>query len=214
MTGLSCAQLAEVADELALDVLPGDVRSLALAHLDECPSCRATVEGLSETADALLFAHGAIEPPEGFAQRVLERLADEPTVLRRRPRRRLLLTLAAAAVVAVLIGVGFVTLRSGTDQTRERHLRLVSSGGQVVGDVSAYAGRQTWFFIRVDDGVASGTYQCVLDMSGGQAIHIGSLTVTAGKGAWGESLSVGTSNVRDARLVTADGTTIATASFR
>src|SRR5579864_79695 len=117
MTELSCTQLAEVADELPLDVLPGDMRSLALAHLDECPSCRATVEGLSETADVLLFAHGAIEPPEGFARRVLDRLADEPTALRRRPRRRVLWALAAAAVVAAAIGVGFVALRSGTDRT-------------------------------------------------------------------------------------------------
>jgi hypothetical protein len=218
---MTCMELSAVAEELALDVLPGDVRALALEHLDDCPSCRALVEDLSETADELLFAHGGIEPPAGFEERVLARLAAEPTTLRR--PRRFVPTLAAAAavIVAALVGVGALALRPGSHrppaaasaEVTERHVALISLSGTPVGDASAYAGRQAWFFMRVDRGVPSGMYQCVLDVSGGHLIRLCSLTVTGGKGAWGESLSVPASDVRDARLVTPGGRTIATAVF-
>jgi hypothetical protein len=217
---MTCAELSAVADELALDVLPGDVRALALQHLDDCPSCRALVEGLSETADELLFAHGGIEPPAGFGERVLARIAAQPTTLRR-PRRRAPLLLAAAVIVAALLGAGALALRPGSHRApvasaelSERHVQLISGSGTAVGDASAYDGRQAWLFMRVDRGLPSGTYQCVLDVSGGRTIRLGSLTVTAGKGAWGENLTVPASDVRDARLVTPGGRTIATAVFR
>ena len=218
MTAMSCQQLAEVADELALDVLPGDLRALALEHLDECHSCRAMVEELSETADALLLAHGGTEPPAGFEERVLARIAAEPTGLRRTRRRPPLLAAAAAIVVAALVGVGALALRPGSDRSAgdelsERHVQLISVTGGPVGDVSAYPGRPAWFFMRVDRGVTPGTYECVLDVSGGRTVHVGSLTVTEGKGAWGQALTIPPSNVRDARLVAPDGSTVATATF-
>jgi anti-sigma factor RsiW len=220
MTTMSCQQLAEVADELALDVLAGDVRAVALEHLDDCPACRATVEGLSETADALLFAHGAIEPPPGFADRVLARLALERTPARRRPPRRLLVAAAAVVVALALAGVGVAALRSGghdepvASGSDAHTVRLISASGEAVGDVSAYSGRESWFWMRVDHGVASGTYQCVLDVPGRPAIPIGALTVTDGTGAWGASLAITAPNVRDARLVAPDGSTVATATFQ
>jgi hypothetical protein len=218
MSTMSCIELSQVADELALDVLPGDVRALALQHLDDCPSCRALVEGLSETADELLFAHGGLEPPAGFEDRVMARLGAEPTALRR-PRRRLpILAAAAAILVAALVGVGAVALRAGSHrgpvaaaEVDERHAPLIAPSGAAVGDASAYAGRQAWFFMRVNQGVAPGTYECVLDVTGGRTIRVGTLTVTGGKGAWGENLTVPASSIRDARLVTSHGGTIATA---
>jgi len=218
MTAMSCQQLAEVADELALDVLPGDLRALALEHLDECHSCRVMVEELSETADALLLAHGGTEPPAGFEERVLARIAAEPTGLGRTRRRPPLLAAAAAIVVAALVGVGALALRPGSDRSAgdelsERHVQLISVTGGPVGDVSAYPGRPAWFFMRVDRGVTPGTYQCVLDVSGGRTVHVGSLTVTEGKGAWGQALTILPSNVRDARLVAPNGSTVATATF-
>jgi len=217
---MTCTELSQVADELALDVLPGDVRAVALQHLDDCLSCRALVEGLSETADELLFAHGGLEPPDGFEDRVLANLAAEPTALRR-PRRRLpLLAAAAAILVAALAGVGALALRAGSPrapvaaaEVDERHAPLISGSGVAVGDASAYAGRQAWFFMRVDRGVAPGTYQCVLDVAGGRTVRIGNLTVTGGKGAWGENLTVPASEIRDARLITSHDGTIATAVF-
>jgi len=218
MTAMSCQQLAEVADELALDVLPGDLRALALEHLDECHACRAMVEELSETADALLLAHGGTEPPAGFEERVLARIAAEPTGLGRTRRRPPLLAAAAAIVVAALVGVGALALRPGSDRSAgdelsERHVQLISVTGGPVGDVSAYPGRPAWFFMRVDRGVTPGTYECVLDVSGGRTVHVGSLTVTEGKGAWGQALTIPPSNVHDARLVAPDGSTVATATF-
>ena len=79
--------------------------------------------------------------------------------------------------------------------------------------MSAYAGPSAWFFMRVQQGLASGTYQCVLDVAGRPPITIGSLTVTDGHGAWGQNLAVDTAQVHAARLVDPGGATIATASF-
>jgi anti-sigma factor RsiW len=76
VTTISCADVAELFDELALDTLPGDVRALALGHLAGCTSCRTAVEELSATADALLLAAPRVEPPEGFDLRVRKRVHD------------------------------------------------------------------------------------------------------------------------------------------
>src|SRR6516165_2420792 len=98
---MSCAQMDELIDELALDVLPGDLRGLALEHLEGCSTCRGRVEELSESADQLLFAYRPAQPPAGFEARVLNRLEAERG--RGRPRRRpWRITIAVAAAAAAI----------------------------------------------------------------------------------------------------------------
>jgi hypothetical protein len=220
MSDLSCAQMADLIDELALEVLPGDIRALALDHLQGCPLCRSRLDELSESADQLLFAYRPVDPPPGFEQRVLGRLGAERT----RPHRRsrlLALVAAAAVVVGLAAGAGVTLGRGGPGRTTVppggqelRTVALISADGHRIGDVSAYTGSPTWFFMRVDDGTASGTYQCVLDVDGGARIPIGPMVISDGRGGWGQQVDIDARRVRSARLLDPAGDIVATATFR
>jgi hypothetical protein len=226
VSGVSCAEMEDLIDELALDVLPGDLRGLALEHLEGCTLCRSRVEELSESADELLFAYRPAEPPAGFEARVLNRLAAEQ--VRSRPRRRpWRIAVAVAATAAAIAGLGLAagSALSGGTTTGTTHVAapqraglrtvaLISADGQPIGDVSAYSGTPAWVFMRVDHGTESDTYQCVLDIAGGNSLWIGPMVISRGEGGWGEHVNVDAKNVRAARLVDDTGRTIATATFR
>ena len=71
---MTCAELADVAAELALGVLTGRERALAVAHLEWCDGCREDVRQLMATSEQMLELLPPAEPPAGFETRVLERL--------------------------------------------------------------------------------------------------------------------------------------------
>ncbi|MGH3264984.1 MAG: zf-HC2 domain-containing protein, partial [Trebonia sp.] len=71
---MNCAELADMVTELALGVLTGRERATAVAHLDECETCREDVRQLMATGDQLLALLPPAEPPAGFETRVLGRL--------------------------------------------------------------------------------------------------------------------------------------------
>src|ERR1700759_1281407 len=71
---MRCGQFADVAAELALGVLPGRERAQAVAHLDECDSCREHIRQLSLTGEEMLGLLPSREPAEGFESRVMGRL--------------------------------------------------------------------------------------------------------------------------------------------
>src|SRR5215469_2178384 len=75
---MTCAELAEVAAELALGVLTGRERAEAVAHLDRCDGCREDVRQLMATGEGLLELLPEREPPVGFEMRVLDRLGFGP----------------------------------------------------------------------------------------------------------------------------------------
>jgi hypothetical protein len=96
---MTCAEMDDVAAELALGVLTGRERALAVAHLNDCDACRESVRQLMATGEQLLELLPPAEPPAGFESRVLERLglpasalgAAEPRLIQRpaqAPRRR------------------------------------------------------------------------------------------------------------------------------
>ena len=72
--GMSCRDFDDVAAELALGVLTGRERAEAVAHLDECDSCREHIRQLSLTGEEMLGLLPSREPTEGFESRVMERL--------------------------------------------------------------------------------------------------------------------------------------------
>src|SRR5690348_1588093 len=102
-----CAELRELAPELALGVVDGEQRAWALEHFAECPDCRRRVEPLSEVADELLLLAPHREPPVGFESRVLAAALPEPEPRRRR-RWRLVLAPAAAALASAAIVLAIV----------------------------------------------------------------------------------------------------------
>jgi hypothetical protein len=71
---LSCAEVLALADAIAMEALAGELRGAAFRHLHRCFECRAVIAALADTADDLLAAGATIEPPPGFADRVLDRL--------------------------------------------------------------------------------------------------------------------------------------------
>jgi hypothetical protein len=74
LNDMTCAELADVAAELALGVLTGRERAVAVAHLDQCDGCREYVRQLMATGEQLVALVPAVEPPAGFETRVLARL--------------------------------------------------------------------------------------------------------------------------------------------
>jgi len=136
---MSCGEFADVAAELALGVLTGRERAQAVAHLDECDSCREHVRQLSLTGEEMLGLLPSREPAEGFESRVMGRLGlatpsqasqgpprlASPSLATaslggepdpkgpRSPKRwtRRMLTVAAAALAVVACGLGGWGLR-------------------------------------------------------------------------------------------------------
>jgi hypothetical protein len=139
-TGMSCGEFADVAAELALGVLTGRERAFAVAHLDQCDSCREYVRQLSLTGEEMLGLLPSREPSEGFESRVMARLgvaappppgavpqpslapssSSHPSLAGRPGRKtpkwytRRMLTVAAAALAVVACGLGGWALRGAT----------------------------------------------------------------------------------------------------
>ncbi len=90
LNDMTCAELADVAAELALGVLTGRERAVAIAHLDKCDACREDVRQLMATGEQLLELLPPAEPPAGFETRVLERLGlPVPAQAQSRGRQRI-----------------------------------------------------------------------------------------------------------------------------
>src|SRR6266516_456730 len=101
MSASMCADVRELAPELALGIVGGPERADALQHASECGPCRALVGELAEAADALTLLAAEAEPPPGFEERVLAALKAP----RRRTRRRVAVALAAAAAAATIVSI-------------------------------------------------------------------------------------------------------------
>jgi hypothetical protein len=101
---MDCADLADVAPELALEILAGAERAAALTHLEDCVACQQLVDTLAADADRLLMLAPSAEPPAGFQDRVLTSLTQvvRPVAPRARRTSRATALLAAAACVAAL----------------------------------------------------------------------------------------------------------------
>jgi hypothetical protein len=148
MNTMTCADLEQVADELALDVLDGEQRAAAFAHLEVCSACRHEVASLTETAQDVLLLAPVAEPSDLFEQRVLTRIArlgatDEPKRLRRRPTSARRVLAVAAAFVVIVAGALVVTNRSRDHEAAAMAAPVRTATGQVVGDASLRGGRGT-----------------------------------------------------------------------
>lgn len=113
---LSCEEALEQMSQALDGPLTGEERGELEAHLAGCPACRADWEALRELHQAM----GELEEtpaPEGFADRVMERVREESgpakvVPLWRRPQWRAAAGLAACAVICV--GLYYGADRSGT----------------------------------------------------------------------------------------------------
>jgi Putative zinc-finger len=199
MTPLRCSQLRDVAPDVALGLLTGEERAVALAHLEGCAACRAEVASLAGVADELLLTGPEATPPEGFDRRVLARLTEvraaealsptrsgRPAHLYRRgrhgrpDRRRLAVgaTLAAAAAAVVLVAAVLVNRDDPPASTAER-AEMTTGVGEVVGTATVRSGNPATVAVDVpgwEEAVPEGaTYWLAIELDDGSRTmtHIG-----------------------------------------
>jgi hypothetical protein len=227
-----CEPFADGLAELALGTLVGEERASALAHVDKCPHCRATLEGMALTADALLQIAPVAEPPVGFESRLFTALRTEAAgstdpasqPARRRadrradplsPRRRLSRLVGVAAAAALVLGMGFgigrVSRRAAPrDELVVGHL---TSAGEPRGDVVVAAGDPAWVVMTVEDAGTAATVVCQVTMDDGRTINVGAFKLAGGYGEWTAALTVDPHRIRSATLVAPDGHTVASATL-
>lgn len=229
LNSMSCAEFADSAAELALGVLTGRERAEALAHLDHCEACREHVRQLTLTGEQMLGLLPTVEPPAGFETRVMDRLgfaAQAPQRLRHRrqrpawshgfsPRRMLA---AAAVVVALIVGaVGGWGLHAATAPTASSTLTsatlLATNDHDAVGQVFVYNGESRWMYMTVDLDSGNDTVICQLVGADGHITTVGAFRLADGYGSWASPAATGDGKPVGARLVTADGKVLATATF-
>ena len=206
-----CALVAPLLEELALGVLSGDERALAIAHIESCDRCSSLVAELSASADQLLHLAPAAEPPPGFEARAFERMGI------RRPRKKARLPLAIAAALAALAAFagGWFAGHAG-QRYRGAALETASlmSSGRPVGKVMVYAGNPTWVFMYMDDPAWSGALRCQVVEDQGPVLTLGTFWLSAGKGAWAASVQQPAGRLREARVVNGAGRVLAVALMK
>jgi hypothetical protein len=208
MNEMSCRELHDVAAELALGVLTGRERAQAIAHLDHCEACRENVRQLTMTGEGLLDLLPAMEPPAPPA----------PVPAPRRPLSRTRRMMAVAAAVAGIVagGLGGWALHNGTSSPAPAALAsaaLESVSHQAVGKIYLYRGHPQWLYMSVSLYSGDGMVRCQVVSRSGQITTVGSFRLTSGYGYWGSPAPGNPGSLAGARLVTASGKVLATASF-
>jgi hypothetical protein len=188
MSRSMCAEVRELAPELALGIVGGPERAEALQHASECGPCRALVGELSEAADALPLLAAEAEPPPGFEERVLAAMKAP----RRRNRRRiaaLVAVAAAAATIVSIVGVRVVESVQDTDRivtaaSDLRSAQMNGANGVDVGNVFVSNGTPSSVVVNVNYWVPSGNYGIEF-RTGSTGKHLGDVSIHDGRGSWG-----------------------------
>jgi hypothetical protein len=134
--------------------------------------------------------------------------------------------MAAAAVVVAVAGAGLggwglraatapSTVSSPSQSSPLSTAALVaSSGNRTVGQVFVYNRGPWWLYMSVDmDDLGNTTVTCQLESADGHYTPVGKFRLYDGYGSWGSPYSVGSGAVVGARLLSANGTVLAAATF-
>lgn len=209
-----CADTRHVLPELALGIADGEERALALAHLADCADCRRDLEELSAVADSLVALAPRREPPVGFEDRLLKRLALHQTP--RRPFRRGLRRLSLAG--AVVAAAAATALGMTASYSSDRHLaaqyrtalraahgqyfqsaRLRAPDGTRAGTVFGYQGSPSWLFYVLDARFSGGRYREQIVTRAGKTLSLPPFRFVAA--SWGIVTPVPLRDVALVRLV-------------
>jgi hypothetical protein len=226
---MGCAQVRELAPELALGIAEGDERGAALRHLNGCAGCRRLVSELASVGDELLLLAPAAEPPAGFESRVLGRLVEPPRPRGiRLPRWRRWAAVAAVAVLAAALGGGAVLLANVGDRRLAEDYQAVLRQGQGsffaaaplrgpqgrVGTVFGYQGQPSWAMVTLRPPIpAERRFRVQVLTRDGRYLAAGEAVLGGDQAAWGGQLPVDLSAARELRLLGPDGRTAFAATF-
>jgi hypothetical protein len=209
-----CANIRESLPELALGIADGEQRAVALEHIAGCSDCRRELEALSSLADELIALSPEREPPPGFENRVLDRLAIRQP--RPRPaRRRLRRLVFAAAVPAIAIATAIaVSLSYSSDHRIASQYRAALQGahgkyfqsahlntpaGQTAGIVFAYQGSPSWLFYAVQGRYSSALYEEQIVTRSGRTLVLPPFRLI--NGSWGIATPVPVRDIARVKLI-------------
>ena len=191
VSALSCAEVRELAPELALGILGGAERAEVVLHVNGCARCQAYVAELTEAADAIPQLAPEAEPPPGFEARVMHRLGERE----RRTRRRWIAAAAAVAASAIIVSITVVRVIESNDTSTVAApptSRVPTEPVKVAMEAGVLGLPAGWAFVNdhhgvavsVDYGIASGRYAVEVTPKQGAPAAIGTMDVTDGRGSW------------------------------
>ena len=201
--------------EFALGILDGRARANLLGHVETCPECAEIVQELSAASDALLQIPSGAEPPLGFESSIIERIRLTQSTPPRSRRVGVVPLLAAAALVLLSFTLGGVIEHavskppapvSAAGKMEERSLTFQ---GRTVGVVYAHTGSPSWMFVSVNERGAPSEVRCTVITKNGARHFIGTFALASGRGAWGASIPVAFTSVRNVQLTSASGALVA-----
>jgi hypothetical protein len=217
---LTCVEVEDLAAELALGGIGGAERAAALAHLARCDACRTLVDQLARAADSILLVTPSVEPPPGFESRVLSRIAAAqpapPVPLRPARRRRLWMGAAAVALVAAMSGVGVAELGHRGDGRDAQVVAPIASvrtalaedpAGRWTCQVVVYGTQPTRLVVSLDrtDGLSAGFSVEALRTGGGEAIPVGTFTISEGHGSLATTVDLQADQFQAVRVLDSTG---------
>jgi hypothetical protein len=206
-----CSRTREALPELAFGIADGEQRALALEHIADCSDCRRELAELASVADELTALAPEHEPPAGFENRVLGRLA---TRRRPRPARRRLRRIAFAAAVpavaaatALAMSVSYSSDRKLASQYRAalqgahgtyfQSAHLNTPEGKTAGILFAYQGSPSWMFYTLGGRFDNGLYREQVVTRSGKTLTLPPFKLV--HGTWGIATPV---PIRDIARVT------------
>lgn len=131
------------------------------------------------------------------------------------PRR--LLAAAAVLLAVIAAGLGGWGLRATTSPAAAwsplTSAALLSASDHTVGKLFYYDGDPQWVYMSVNMATGNGTVICQLESTDGQLTTVGSFQLNDGYGTWATSAAVSHGDLAGARLITTDGTVLATATL-
>jgi hypothetical protein len=152
-------------------------------------------------------------PTEGFSDRTLAAIrAEQPD--RHQPVIRRLAAVAAVVVVLAVGGAAGAVIASSGHHAPASALwsgPLHSAQGAHGTVVLVSSGQKGWLVMNLYDAPTSGTVTCTLDLDDGTHRSVGQFSLAAGYGSWTASIPVAVSSVRWVDVVSATGTTVASA---
>lgn len=212
MAPIGCQQFDVHVDELALGQLDEPLRGQMLAHAAGCQGCHSLLDGVATVADHLLLAAPQVEPPAGFENRVLDRIAAETSGSHRRPDFKRWIA-AGVATVGIVVA-GLLVLARIDDGPGLESAAIVATGGIELGTVQLIAEPTPHVLVTIDTPRPDpGTRTCELQRPDGTWDSVGWWDAAdIATGVWAVGIDPDLLDATAMRI-TNDGDVLATATF-
>jgi hypothetical protein len=206
---MTCAELEELAAELALGTVSGAERAAALDHVAGCAACRDLVDQLARAADSMLLLAPPVEPPPGFESKVLSRMGVAPAAgrLRAPRRRRALIGVAAVALVAALTGAGAARLADDGRPPEIRTALARDDQGRWTCRALVYGRNPTWLVVSLDrtDGLNAAFSVEAFHAGSSTPVPVGTFAIEHGHGSLTKAVGLAADDLQSIRVLDAGG---------